>query len=253
MPPCARAQTAIFDAFEPRNATDRCFYPRDKLKRILHRDRVVEVLDCACENCRQHREDLKLVDQPSDCVDAILRSAVSLFALLISINAAPFVVCFVARQVNDQNISHFGEDIPDDIGESYWNFFHRRRREDSRVIARQFRLHLFQFAIPTLTRGQYHIFGERTILPFVEQVRIGRTEEDGTVVNEGAYGTVYACKIWGAYNKLSVSSLLSLSKKANVDTILTSERTLEVLNGSSGRSWTCQRDYSIPRSETWKW
>lgn len=137
----------------------------------------------------------------------ILSSAISLFALLISIDAAPFVVCFLARQKNDRNISDFGEDLNVDIGEKYWSYFHRHWTEESQVIARNFWLHLFQFAVPTLTSERYHIFGERTILPFVEEYRIGRYEDD-ILVNEGAYGTVYRCRVWPAYNKLPVSSLL---------------------------------------------
>ncbi|CRG91395.1 putative serine/threonine-protein kinase fnkE [Talaromyces islandicus] len=207
MPPCAQARSAIHGAVEPHDGRGRIpanerFYPHDKLKKILTRERITEILNCSCERCKQYRRDLKLIGQPSDYIGEILDNAISLFALMISIDAAPFAVSFLNWQVNDKNISNTAEDPSVKIGEKYWSHFHRKRREDSKLVEDGFRDHWFQFAIPTLTSPVYHIFHADTILPFVEQVQLGKTDEDGRVVNEGAYGTVYACKIWPAYNKL---------------------------------------------------
>jgi hypothetical protein len=201
------------------------FYPHDKLKEILTKDRVTQVLNCSCDHCRQQRQDLRSVDQPSDYIDSILDArlpAISLFSLLIFIRAPPFVVGFLDRQVHDQSICNLpGDFLEVNIGEKYWSYFHRRRREESESLEDEFRNHLFQFAVPTFTSRQYHVFHEQTILPFIEQLQLGRIDEDGRVVNEGAYGTVYACKIWPAYNALPVSSLHTLPKHASTCTILT--------------------------------
>ncbi|QKX54772.1 uncharacterized protein TRUGW13939_01861 [Talaromyces rugulosus] len=234
MSACARAKRAILDAEEPNHDTDRPFYPHDKLGEILTRDLVAQVLDCPCRNCRQYREDLKLVGQPSDWIDIILDDAISLFALLIFIDAAPFVACFLTRQVNDQNIRGVAESFSNNIGEHYWGRFHKHRGGDSRVVAGQFRRNLFQFAVPTLTSRNYHTFEAKTILPFVEQERLGRTEEDGSVVNEGAHGTVYAFKIWPAYNALPNSEGIEwfVRKELDVPTRLfdMERRNLEMAN-----------------------
>lgn len=133
MLPCAEASTAISGAFEPqgdgrvRVPVNQRFYPRDKLKKILTRDRVTEVLKCSCNHCEQQRRDLKLIDQPSKYIDSILDAAISLFALLIFIQAPPFIAGFVVEQVYDQSICNVpGAFLKVNIGEQYWSNFHER-------------------------------------------------------------------------------------------------------------------------------
>lgn len=261
MLPCAEAYTAIFGAFEPQGdgrskvPVNQRFYPRDKLKKILTRDRVAEVLKCSCDHCEQQRQDLKLIDQPSKYIDSILDAslpAISLFALLIFIRAPPFVVGFLDRQVYDQSICNVPEFFLEvNIGEKYWSNFQRRRREMSESLEDEFRNHLFQFAIPTFTSRQYHVFHEQTLLPFVGQRQLGIIDDDGRLVNEGAYGTVYAFKIWPAYNGLPVSTFHTLPKIAGLYISMTSSiRISKESNGSPGRSWTCQLDYLVWKKKT---
>lgn len=259
--PCAEARTAIFRAFEPqgdgrsRVTVNQRFYPRDKLKKILTRDRVAEVLKCSCDHCGQQRRDLKLIDPPSKYIDSILDAAISLFALLIFIRAPPFVAGFLVEQVYDQSICNVpGVFLKVNIGDQYWSNFHKRRKEESEALEDEFRNHLFHFAIPTFTSRQYHAFHEQTMLPFVEQRQLGRIDEDGRLVNEGAYGTVYAFKIWPAYNALPVSTLHILPKIAIPYILMTSSvRIPKESNGSLGSSWTSQLDYLVSKKKTWKW
>jgi hypothetical protein len=225
----------------------------------LTRDRVAQVLNCSCDHCHQQRRNLRLVNQPSEYIDSILDArlpSISLFALLIFIRAPPLVVGFLDRRVHDQSMCDLPENFRvGNVGETYWSHFHRRRREDSESLEDEFRNHLFQFAVLTFTSRRYHVFHKQTILPFIEQRQLGKTDEDGRVVNEGAYGTVYACKIWPAYNTLFVSSLHTAFKNATTCTMLTSRwiyiiRIPKELNGSPGRSWTCQLDYSVWKRKT---
>lgn len=233
MPHCGEVRSAIHAAVEPQAdvPVNQRFYPRDRLKRILTRDRIITVLTCSCDQCegqrrylsQQQQRGLRLIDQSSDYIDSILNArppAISLFALLIFIRAPPFVVGFIDRRVHDQWISDLQAIfLQDKIGENYWSDFHRRNIRDSKSLERDFRDNFFQFAVPTFTSRQYHIFHERTILPFVEQIQLGRRDEDGRVVNEGAYGTVYACKIWPAYNNLPVSTPYSTGKLYKIEWI----------------------------------
>lgn len=159
MLPCTEARTAILGAFQPQGdgrskvPVNLRFYPRDKLKKILTRDRVAEVLKCSCDHCEQQRRDLRLIDQPSKYIDSILSlPAISLFALFIFIRAPPFVAGFLVERVYDQSICNLpGVFLKVNIGEQYWSNFHRRRREESEALEDEFRNHLFQFAIPTFT------------------------------------------------------------------------------------------------------
>ncbi|KAF3385731.1 Mitogen-activated protein kinase 12 [Talaromyces pinophilus] len=222
--PCAEARTAIYGAFEPqgdgrsRVPENQRFYPRDKLKKILTRDRVAEVLKCSCDHCEQQRRDLKLIDPPSKYIDSILDAAISLFALLLFIRASPFVAGFLVERVYDQSICNVpGAFLKVNIGDQYWSNFHKRRKEESEALEDEFRNHLFQFAIPTLTSRHYHAFHEQIMLPFVEQRQLGRIDEDGRLVNEGAYGTVYAFKIWPAYNALPNSEGIKWFARKQLD------------------------------------
>jgi len=53
--------------------------------------------------------------------------------------------------------------------------------------------------------GSYEEYPSSTILPFVNETRLGRSTETGEILNEGSYGTVFAFEILDEYKAFAVS------------------------------------------------
>jgi hypothetical protein len=80
----------------------------------------------------------------------------------------------------------------------------KRYPEESLAIAKLFRKHMFDFAIPQMDSSSYNVYDERTILPFINEKPLGRQAEDGEFIHEGAYGRVFSFEIYEEYRKFPV-------------------------------------------------
>ena len=79
--------------------------------------------------------------------------------------------------------------------------------EFSRTFCPLLKSYLPAFAVPHLLDDSYTAYVSSTVLPFVDEERLGRRLDDGTIVDEGGYSRVYGFRIYDCYNQLGVSGV----------------------------------------------
>lgn len=198
------------------------FYPVNKVRSYLARDRVVWLFECPCINCRREFGFFRSNMSPADFADRIVgpedepdsrrdssKTAFSLFALLIYIKHPMLIIGFVWTHISDYHLetrvsNTFSKET---LRNAYCQDFAARDATKFARFASDFILFLPQFAIPRMNSGGYSLYSADTILPFINETMIGDIGPDGSVIQEGAHGRVYAFEIYDEYRDFSVSYL----------------------------------------------
>jgi hypothetical protein len=195
------------------------FFPLDKLRTYLTREKVAWVLQCSCTTCRRHYAVFRRNKSPIEFLDRIVgpadepdtaynpsKTSFALFALLIYIEYPLLVLGFLMRSCYDfllenRSTSSFSSVA---LREYCQEFADREGDEEFDAFAADFIQLLPQFAIPRMDSGGYSEYSADTILPFINEKKIGIQDPDGSFREEGANGRVYAFEIHEEYRKFPV-------------------------------------------------
>jgi hypothetical protein len=195
------------------------FFPLDKLRSYLTPATVAWVLQCPCAKCRRNYAAFRRNKTPTEFIDRIVgpendphanlnpsKTAFALFALLIYIEHPLLIIGFLMRECCDfflerRSPASFSREL---LRAYCREFADREGDEEFGRFASEFTQFLPQFAIPRMDSGVYSVYGADTILPFVNERKIGIQDPDGTIRQEGANGRVYSFEIYEEYRNFSV-------------------------------------------------
>jgi len=182
------------------------FFPKSCIKRLCTEGRIKAVLECCCAKCQEHQRIFGFRD-PALSARAITgksqnghsNCAVVLFALLVYIECPSLIYSFLDKRLNDH---YFESELADFTAKYVLQIFGSRVHT---MLADRFHWNKYKFAVPYMKDGSYEEYPSSTILPFVNETRLGRSTETGEILNEGSYGTVFAFEILDEYKAFAVS------------------------------------------------
>lgn len=216
-PPCVVAGRRIGAISTPDDQhiiLSRRFFPRDQLAQILDRQTALEILECHCQTCSRHATALGKLSAAAQYIDNIIglstsstrepsssETCISLFGLFIYIGYPQFIIGFLEKRSRDIVLETDPTVFTYDIVTKYWPKFEKQHPIESKQLATKFCSHIHQFAVPSMDSGEYSVYGQNTILPFINEERIGTPNEQGEIMSEGSSGKVYAFEIYERYRK----------------------------------------------------
>ena len=222
-PPCVVARRSIVNISTPddsRIILPRRFFPRDQLAQILDRQTALKILECHCQTCNRHATALGKLSTPAQYIDNIVglstssaqepsssETCVSLFGLFIYIGYPQFIIGFLQKRSRDIVLETDPTVFTHNIATKYWPRFEKQHPIESKQLATRFCGHIHQFAVPSMDSGEYSVYSQNTILPFINEEKIGTPNEQGEIMPEGSSGKVYAFEIYERYKKFPVSEL----------------------------------------------
>jgi len=225
-PPCVvagRRIGAISTPDDPHIILPRRFFPRDQLAQILDRQTALKILECHCQKCHRHATALGKLSAPAQHIDNIVgpptssarepnssETCISLFGLFIYIGYPQFIISFLQLRSRDIVLETDPTVFTYNTATKYWPRFERHHPAESKELATRFCGLIHQFAVPSMDSGEYSIYGQNTILPFINEERIGTPNEQGEIIPEGSSGNVYAFEIYERYRKFPVSKACKL-------------------------------------------
>ena len=220
-PPCVVARRSIDAISTPddsRIILPRRFFPRDQLAQILDRQTALKILECHCQTCNRHATALGKLSTPAQHIDNIVglstssaqepsssETCISLFGLFIYIGYPQFIIGFLQKRSRDIVLETDPTLFTYNIATKYWPRFEKQHPIESKQLATRFCSHIHQFAVPSMDSGEYSVYGQNTILPFINEEKIGTPNDQGEIMPEGSSGKVYAFEIYERYRKFPVS------------------------------------------------
>lgn len=206
--PCIKLRDDLGDLVVPTDVPDhQRFFPKSQVKRLFTDERIREVLECVCSRCQDQKRMFRRRDSQSSVVTIGGHRngpcAILLFALLVYIECPSLIYAFLDKRLCDLEVeSNLTKFTAQYIQQQYWPKQHFR-------FADKFDWSKFKFFVPFMRDDRYEEFPAGTILPFVNEKRLGRSTEAGEIVNEGSFGTVFAFEILDEYRGFQVSKWLS--------------------------------------------
>lgn len=208
-PACAKLKRDLDSLAIPNNQevpNHKRFFPQTLLRRLLMRNTIEDVLRCSCLSCTSRVE----AALESDIVESshkILSCTLLVFALLVHIKCPKLIFSFIRRGFHDDQLLDMAQDTSiGHICTNFWPNYHERDPAESRKIAKHFKWHRHRFAIPLMGDNTYKVYDQSTILPFVNEKPLGTKNQDGEIVQEGAYGRIFSFGIVEEYQNLPVRS-----------------------------------------------
>lgn len=220
-PACQTARDEIFLRRHVEKKPDGstiCFFPLDRLRTYLTKERVKEILDCSCPTCtddcraignhiKPPNSLLRIVGQSGDPEDT-RKTAYSLFSLLIYVRHPILIIGFLDDGMNDYSLELYPKLFDERNLKRYTQGFATDNHNVFEQFTHDFGSHMPQFAVRHMDDGNFSRYPLGTILPFIEEREIGKQKNnEGEWTNIGANGSVYAFKIHPEYNKLRVSGI----------------------------------------------
>ena len=193
------------------------FYPKSRIRSLFTHDRVLQLLQCSCHQCLTVRKIMfpraptysKLASKiiaTENGVRHAHQTYILILAILLCIGCPLLVIGFLQRDCSDLELEENLETFTSDYTrQRFWPKLGEYKPAWSKNFGVKFRWKKYNFVIPTISHDEFSIYSVHTVLPFIEQQRIGKVDPDGTIVSEGAHGTTYAFRILGEYDALSVS------------------------------------------------
>ena len=190
---------------------DKRFFPESSIRRLFTRDNVKMLLECECSQCRSHRHRQQIAN-PAYYVSYVLASHskdrhgdsgyVVLLALLVHIECPALIYTFIRGHCRDGQFKNetakFTREYVQDM------FQHKLPLKDAKEYAEEFHWQRYKFAIPRMKGDHYEEYPSSTILPFVNEKRLGRMGENGEIISEGHFGDVYSFNILEEYCEFPV-------------------------------------------------
>jgi hypothetical protein len=211
--PCSKLRDDLEDLYDPTGhgvPEHQRFFPKSRIKRLFTDERTKEVLDCSCSKCQDQKRMFGIRDPKASLVTITGRAnnghrseacAIILFALLVYIGCPSLIYSFLDKRLSDHEVeSDLARFTAEYIRQQYWPKQHPK-------LADKFHWNKFKFFVPFMRDDRFEEYPEGTILPFVNEQRIGRSTEAGEILNEGSFGTVFAFDIAEDYRGFTVSRL----------------------------------------------
>lgn len=233
---CRVAQEEVEDAQIEQGS--KSFFSFNKLRTFFTEQKIREILLCDCSRCK---EDLQVIPSRIDresYVDIIMgssdpqnlvRTFYSVFGLLVHAGHPLFIIGFLDHNCNDymlESWTTYHSDFSNDRLQSLTGNYYRRHPKAFSWFVRKFLTDLPKFAIPRLEPVRFLQYRESVILPFVDEVEIGKRQVDGGHwTSEGANGRVFAFKIQREYNRFTVETRLTQTTPGSAKYIRTSIQT----------------------------
>lgn len=127
------------------------------------------------------------------------QSAIIIFALLVYIECPALIYGFLDKHINDHRFeSELAVFTSEYVQQNFWPRARLR-------YADKFHWNKYRFAVPYMKDGMYNEYPSSTIMPFVNETRLGRVTETGEFVNEGSFSNVFAFDILDEYRAFAVS------------------------------------------------
>ena len=184
------------------------FFPKSSLKKLCTEERIQEVLRCWCPRCQNQRYGIQTNSSQSlkasiRCQGNAYRGITVLFSLLVFIKCPCLIHNFLDQDVRDHELETGLMSITTDYVQQ--RFF----RKEGMTLARRFNSNKYKFFVPFMRSDTYQEYPSSTILPFINEIRIGRQTETGKIINEGSNATVTVFEIFNEYQNFSVSHSMS--------------------------------------------
>jgi hypothetical protein len=205
------------------------FFPLNELRSFFKEQKIRDILLCDCLQCR---EDVRMFESRIDresYVNMIMggsepkdltKTYYSVFGLLVCVEHPLFIIGFMDHKCNDYILESWVTHSSDFSRDRLKRFTGNYERNTTGFLrfAKKFTASLPQFAIPHLEPDIFSQYHESVVLPFIEEVEIGKKQaDDGHWTSEGANGRVFAFKIQREYNRFPVSIVLGRDQLAGTD------------------------------------
>lgn len=186
------------------------FFPKRSITALFTDVRIKAVLECQCFKCLAQRQLFR--ERSTENTLARINGRVSkahrdgsgaivLFALLVYIECPALIYPFLDNGLNDLKLeANLVEFTGDHVRQNYWP-------SQARRLADKFHWNKYRFFVPIMREGVYAEYSSTTILPFVNECRLGRSTDKGEIVSEGSYGDVFAFDILDEYKSFPVRTI----------------------------------------------
>lgn len=209
---CERLKDRIYGhAFLSSSTGRKELVSAQRLRSLINRDVVGEVLACLCINCADQRETTVAVSS-FQLGDWVTSSGQLIFALLAFNDCAQLVQGFAKKDFNDAVVhKHVRSLTADSVPRTFWPSFDEMNPGRSRRLAGQVERYRYNFFVPTLNDriagvGDIQEFDDDAILPFASQELIGARLPNGRIVEQGGFGKVYGFQMLEEYKDFQVVS-----------------------------------------------
>lgn len=200
---CSKLRAEIRSVLTQDVAWEKNFYRSSKLRQLITRDRVHEVLQCTCSSCGR-RIEFQAPQNVAKCCEDILsirhvlcfnrNDALNLFALLVAIECPQFMIPFL-KILQSGNVPEMLDDLsPDFLRNRVWRRFDDKWPDESAFLAKEFSWQKYKFSVGSVTNS-YEVFDRRVVLPYINE----------RPIDEGGFGKVYSFEIPEEYRRRLVS------------------------------------------------
>lgn len=219
---CSRLRSEL-DSFtlphDPDVPEHKKFYPKSRLHKFLSPLKVSQLLECACQRCAHIRSILGAQNHATPKSVSIIvgktphgnsqsHTSILLLALLLYIDSPALIFGFLEKKCYDGELeSHLDRFSAEFVQRTYWPRLYASEPLLSNTLANKFRWSKYKFVLPIVKDGEFSVYDESVILPFINEKRIGREGPDGSIISEGAYGHIYSFEILDEYRMFSVSAI----------------------------------------------
>jgi hypothetical protein len=211
MLPCLKLRDDLEELCIPRDHNvpeHKRFFPKSCIKRLCTEDRIKAVLECCCAKCQEHQRmfgfrdpllSLRAITGKSQNGHPNGSCTIVLFALLVYIECPSLIHSFLDKRLNDHYFeSKLADFTAKYVQQTFGPKIHTR-------LADKFHWNKYKFVVPCMKDDSYEEYPSSTILPFVNETRLGRSTETGEILSEGSYGNVFAFEILDEYGAFAVS------------------------------------------------
>lgn len=193
------------------------FFPRSAIWSLFTPEVVRGLVACACQRCASLRHTAGIqLHHACKVVNAIIgtprdrdvqKTYHLTLGLLLYIDRPALIIGFVQQKCYDGNVEAYLEQLtPAKFQQKFWPKLLSSAPQESLSVMSSFRWRKYNFFVPMLKDNEFSTYDQHTILPFINERRVGRETDDGDIVFEGAYGQIYSFEILDEYREFVVSA-----------------------------------------------
>ncbi len=220
MPYCSNLRTDLDSLALPKDPDipeHKKFFSKFDIRKLFAPDAVTDLLACTCQRCTGLRESNGIqLRQMSKVANAIIgapkdhdmqRTFLLILGLLLYIDYPALIAGFVQRKCYDCCLeADLRQLTAIQFQQKFWPKLLNSAPKKSSLIMERFRWKKYNFFVPTLD-NKFSTYDQHTILPFINEKKVGRKTIDGAIIFEGAYGRIYSFEIHDEYREFIVSVL----------------------------------------------
>jgi hypothetical protein len=204
--PCEEARNTVTALKVPISAGSRrpdaqaSFFPADKIAQAFPKDVVRRVLECDCSDCRRDRDYFKR--RPEEYLDAVVKYATSLFALLCHLKRPALVLGILRESFPRPSLGSSSAYTRRYLEGQCWKELCVRNKESARYLLDEFEGLKHNFFVEKID-GTYRNYDEQVILPFAGEEIVGKVREGGGQA-QGHFGILYKFEIPEFYREFKM-------------------------------------------------